>query len=302
MPMREPGYLQIPFAAAGDRAAIPTTIQPGGQLSMQQGWTPDYQLELGVNPAAKAIDRQQTNQLMFILSALLQRWQTEAFPEWIDPANNGGTPYTYPLGALIRVPNGASWNLRLSTVANNTTDPTNVSAAWVDPMAALVNAVVTNNASMQTMAGALTVGAGSRVGGTRPPRDATDSRIPTLEWATDGKATIVSEDYSLQKFPYWMSTSGNLSFADFWGVCDLPRIGSSNTYQRVLRLTSGSSSLDNIKSAINVNARIGYTNVMISCYGRFYDTQQIEITAVVSDPMQFPTVLPVQWSMRGHLL
>lgn len=235
--MRIPGFLKVPFAFSGDKTAIPEALQPGGQVSMTQGWGPDYQKDLASDPTAKAIDRQQTNQLFNVVSTLLQRWQSETFPEFIDAAANGGAAYPYSVGTIVRVPNGASWVLRISTHDANTAIP-NVAAGtadWADATSALLNAVLLNNPDMQVMSGALTVGAGSLIGGATPAQTVTDKRMASMEWVTTGKSTIrgASDGRPLPgainkvTFPKWLSSDGLYNYTKWWGIARLPYLGTS---------------------------------------------------------------------------
>lgn len=226
MAMREPGFLQTPFAQSGERAAIPQPQQPGGQISFAQGWGPDYEKALGTDPQAKAIDRQQTNQLFYLTTLLLQRWQTESFPEWIEPGNNGGNPYPYPLGAVVRVPNGASWAIRVSTKAVNTSTPsaTEATADWADLLGTLQGAILGNTTAIQTMLGALRLAEGSTVEGTVPPFDASDRRIASLEWVR-GNLSCGTYSYNeagntlaWELAPAWMRNAQGLTPFTAWGT------------------------------------------------------------------------------------
>lgn len=136
--MRDP-FIKVPFASSGDKSPIPDATQPNGSISMQSGWGVDYEKEVGVDPAAKTVNRQDMNQAFFLVSALLNRWQTESFPEWVDSAANAGSPLAYPIGTVVRYPNGSDFVLRVSLVNNNiaTPSPTQATEQWGDPMPGL---------------------------------------------------------------------------------------------------------------------------------------------------------------------
>lgn len=125
-------FIKTPFASAGDRTAIPNGAQPDGSISMQQGWGADYTLEVGVDPAAKSVDRGHMNQILNLATALLNRWQTETFPEWIDSVSNGGIPFSYPFGAIVRYSaDGSSpYVAWINTIENNSTTPAVING-WV---------------------------------------------------------------------------------------------------------------------------------------------------------------------------
>lgn len=129
--MRDP-FIQVPFASGGDTSTIPTNTQPTGSISMQQGWGADYQKEVGVDPGAKSVDRQDMNELFNIATRLLNRWQTETFPEWIDAASNSGSLYPYPLGAVVRYsPDGiAPFVAWMNTTEGNATEPSEANG-WI---------------------------------------------------------------------------------------------------------------------------------------------------------------------------
>jgi len=135
--MRAPGYIRTPFATTGDVTPVPIPAQPNGAISMATGWGPNYQADPASDPQAKNIGRQEMNYLFNLLSAILQRWQVEAFPEWIAPADNAGTPVGYNLGTIVRYPvAGGRFVLRMSNVENNTATPSDSGStlAWFDPM------------------------------------------------------------------------------------------------------------------------------------------------------------------------
>ena len=95
-------FFSQPFAFAGDKAAIPNDAQPSGSVSFNQGFGPDYQAELGVDPDAKPVPRQETNQLYFDITENVGVWQRYGTPEWITAANNGGVAFPYARGVMVR--------------------------------------------------------------------------------------------------------------------------------------------------------------------------------------------------------
>lgn len=114
-----------PFAFAGDVAAIPDDVQVDGSVSYDQGWGFDYQRELGVDPLAKPVPRDQTNGLMNAITANLGQYQRNGSPEFITAADNGGVAYGYDLGATVkwRATGGDPWLFYVSREANNTAVP-----------------------------------------------------------------------------------------------------------------------------------------------------------------------------------
>jgi microcystin-dependent protein len=95
-----PPYFPNPFAVNGDTAAIPQTTQPSGEVSYQQGYGPDYELDLLTNPDALPIGRETMNQLFFDITTLLQQYSQYGTPLFITTAQNLGTPFPYPQYAV----------------------------------------------------------------------------------------------------------------------------------------------------------------------------------------------------------
>lgn len=114
-----------PFAFAGDKTAIPDAVQPSGVVSFNQGYGFDYQRELGVDPDAKSIERDQMNWLFGAITENLAQYQRESIPEFITTANNGGAPFPYARGVMVRFRTGVNPFLTyVSKAAANTATPT----------------------------------------------------------------------------------------------------------------------------------------------------------------------------------
>lgn len=118
-------FFYQPFAGSGDKVAIPETVQPSGAVSYPQGFGPDYELDLGVDPDAKAVPRDVTNELFYQLTFAVgdvQKWGT---PEWADSADNGGSAFLYGRGAIVRyrANPGDPFVVYVSRVANNIETP-----------------------------------------------------------------------------------------------------------------------------------------------------------------------------------
>lgn len=95
-------YFLNPFGINGDQTAIPDGLQPDGSVSFDQGYGFDYERELGVDPDAKAIERQKMNYLLFAMTEAIQQYQQFGCPEFITTADNGGAPFPYEKGAMVR--------------------------------------------------------------------------------------------------------------------------------------------------------------------------------------------------------
>src|ERR1700744_1846305 len=129
-------WFRFPFAVAGDLTTIPDPTQGDGSISYDQGFGPDYQLDPATNPSALDIPRQQTNQLFNDITTALQYIQTGVAPAWIDATTNGGTAYSYPIGAHVLYTDGFVYE---SYVAANTATPGPGSNSWARVRTRLAN-------------------------------------------------------------------------------------------------------------------------------------------------------------------
>ena len=130
-------YFRVPFADSGDKAAIPEPTQVGGEVSYTQGFGPDYELPYS-NANSKDIPRDQSNQLYYAVTKALQEYQQNGVPDWIDPTQNSGVNFPYPLGARVRYSDG---KIYISQKAANNSLPT-VAADWAEETGRLVRTSV----------------------------------------------------------------------------------------------------------------------------------------------------------------
>lgn len=121
-------YIQIPFAASGTKADIPVPVQPSGAVSFTSGYGVDYTLDPATNPSAIDIEQDFFNGLMFNITSNLQYLQQNFAPAWIAAADNGGTSYSYPSGAIVSYTDGNTYQ---SIVAGNTATPGTDVTKWV---------------------------------------------------------------------------------------------------------------------------------------------------------------------------
>ena len=126
-------YFKIPFADAGDKLAIPQPTQGDGSVSYNVGFGPDYELPYS-NANSKDIPRNQSNQLWNSITTAIKEYQENGIPDWITDAQNGGTPFPYPLHATIRYTDGLIYQ---SASAGNVTVP-GVSSTWVPQTGRLI--------------------------------------------------------------------------------------------------------------------------------------------------------------------
>lgn len=117
-------YFRFPFANSGDKAAIPQTVQPDGSVSYPDGFGIDYQLDPDTDPDALNIPRLQFNQLMYAMTLAIQQYQQLGFPDFITTSDNGGSPFSYAIGAHVRYDDGGGFKTYYSLVGANTALPT----------------------------------------------------------------------------------------------------------------------------------------------------------------------------------
>ncbi|EHK66007.1 hypothetical protein [Achromobacter arsenitoxydans] len=123
---------KTPFAATGDKEALATADQPDGKVSLQSGWTPDYELP-GDNPNYRPVGRQEMNGIVGEVTEGLGEVQLYGFAKW--QAIDGG----WPLGANV-IRNETVYR---SLIANNVSDPASGDPSWAEAMAGRLLAVKT---------------------------------------------------------------------------------------------------------------------------------------------------------------
>jgi hypothetical protein len=214
-----PKFFLQPFATAGDKTAIPEPVQVSGSVSYNQGWGPDYSREQGVDPLAKDVPREQTNQVYFDITDNLAFWQRNGAPLWVTAAENGGSPLAYSRGAIVRyrANPGDPYRTYVNQVDANTNTPG--SAGWiefyyifpiasdttsvgipVDPAyvtARLAGVSITVPAASTTVAGISQYAtSGETITGTIANRTVTVTGLAAtaanFEWATPNATTVAS--------------------------------------------------------------------------------------------------------------
>lgn len=114
-------FFRIPFAQSGARTAVPDAVDPSGFVSYTEGYGADYQRQK-TDPLSKNIERDKMNEILFDLSNGLAEIQSQGVPDFITSALNGGSPYPYAQGAIVRY-SGAVYQ---SLFGTNTTVPTDL--------------------------------------------------------------------------------------------------------------------------------------------------------------------------------
>jgi len=125
-------FFAVPFATAGDVAAIPQAAQVDGSVSYTEGFGADYSREPGVDPLAKRIPRDKTNELYKAITGNIRQYQLTGFPEWVRPVDNGGVAVLYGVNAYCRWNGGAGtdWVVYCSLIDNNDAEPGTDPAKW----------------------------------------------------------------------------------------------------------------------------------------------------------------------------
>ncbi len=124
-------FFRIPFASAGDKQQIPDEKNTEGYVSFVEGWGEDYQKDLMSDANAKAVERDVMNSILNAITVALRQYQTDSFPEWVTPANNGGTAYSYGAGVVVRHRQGnGAFISYVSLADNNATEPGTEGAQW----------------------------------------------------------------------------------------------------------------------------------------------------------------------------
>lgn len=121
-------YFDTLFATSGDRTAVPDAPPGDGSVNYQTGYGVLYS-----TPVASGgfnFPRAQHNQLLNDITAAIQYIQQNGCANFITTAMNGGTPYSYRLGAIVSYDAGGGTQNWLSTAAANTTVPGAVGAHW----------------------------------------------------------------------------------------------------------------------------------------------------------------------------
>ena len=117
-------YFRLPFAVNGDRNTLPDETA-NSAVSYSTGYTQDYQRDPRTDPLARRPERDFFNQFGFDITDTLREYYETGVPPFITSAMNGGSAFSYAVGARVILSNRIYEN----TTANNTgTPPSN---GWV---------------------------------------------------------------------------------------------------------------------------------------------------------------------------
>lgn len=112
---------KTPFAAQGDKVAIPNEVQPDGSVSYTQGYGYDYERDQNTDPAAKDIEREKMNGIFHDITEAVGEMQTFGAAQWTVEAQ------PYPLRGLVY----HKQKLWQSRIENNKEEPT-AGNAWIE--------------------------------------------------------------------------------------------------------------------------------------------------------------------------
>lgn len=118
-------YIRVPFADSGDKTEVPVEQQSDNSVSFTQGYPLAYSLDPETDPSARRIEREGMNGLFWTLSKAIQEIQQQGVASFIPAADNGGSAFTYALGAVVFY-NGQVYR----SLKNNNTDAPTVEASW----------------------------------------------------------------------------------------------------------------------------------------------------------------------------
>lgn len=124
-------FFRFAFGVSGDKTAVPDDLDPGGAVSYEEGFPPDYELPK-TDPSRKPVPRDETNQIYYDISSGVKQYQQDGIPEWIAAADNDGVSYSYRKGVKVLYTGdaGATWNVYRSLVSANTTTPGSDPTKW----------------------------------------------------------------------------------------------------------------------------------------------------------------------------
>lgn len=126
--MDYPKFFRFPFAATGDKTAIPDDVQQSGGISYAEGYGFDYERNPATDPQAKRIERDKMNQIHHDITANVQQYQLYGAPWFYDSAANGNKPIAYAKGAQVRYNDGNGENNYISLINNNTNLPSDTNS------------------------------------------------------------------------------------------------------------------------------------------------------------------------------
>jgi hypothetical protein len=121
-------YFRRTFAQSGDKTAVPIDDPSDGSVSYETGYGAQYSQDPTTTATARRIERPKYNQLLSDITTEVQRYQQNAWPEFITTSDNGGSPFSYSKGATVRY----SGSVYRSLIDSNTSTPADDSISWLN--------------------------------------------------------------------------------------------------------------------------------------------------------------------------
>lgn len=124
-------FFDIPFAVGGDLTVVPDAVDPGGDVSFNQGYGPDFQIDPTTDATGKYVDRMKMNYLLNAITTALQAIQETGVPEWIDSTDNGGVAFPYSqFSHVLYSATAAPPFIEYVSMINANTDTPGTTANW----------------------------------------------------------------------------------------------------------------------------------------------------------------------------
>lgn len=123
-------YVRTPFAVAGDRTSIPNTDPGDGTVNFQQGFPVRYSQDPETGGAR--IPRDKYNELMYIVTEAIQKYQQRGTPDFITAVENGGAAYPYAKYSRVLYDDGSGEKVYVSRIDNNTSLPSDLTDWWLE--------------------------------------------------------------------------------------------------------------------------------------------------------------------------
>lgn len=146
-------YFRLPFSVSGTKVTVPDDSQPDGTVSYTDGYGSKYSLNPNTDPSALNVERTKMNDILYQITDAIKALQQQSYPDFITSDDNGGTPYSYLKGTVVRY-EGLVYQ---SLVDSNTTEPTNTSN-W-----ALINQVPVSNRTITAAPASITAADGNGI-------------------------------------------------------------------------------------------------------------------------------------------
>lgn len=212
--------INIPFADAGDKAAIPNSNNTG-YVSYESGYTVDYTQKAGTDANAKLVERSKQNTLFNLSTQTLKDWQDRAFPDWYTlPDKTEG----YPITSVVRYQN----NTYRSLTNNNIWNPLD-SSRWelLPPQSAFISKIpmeergtVAAPIDFNLLTGGYYnfVSDSVVINSPNSPSGAAAGLLATFRWVNAGSEVFVVQEFQSRTGRKWVRASYSAQGWTPWSV------------------------------------------------------------------------------------